>query len=135
VAVVDHTGIDIIAYNPKTRKRLGITVKSRTRNLGKERSSVNIFRQNKKKDDRRKVIDACRAFNCEPWIAIYDETTDHADLFLTSLQNYDAKYRKIPKRAVDTWKAGPKYLELYDKDSRVMHLHLGFEAKNWFNAS
>jgi Holliday junction resolvase-like predicted endonuclease len=30
VAVVDHTGIDVIAYNPKTKERLGITVKSRT---------------------------------------------------------------------------------------------------------
>lgn len=37
VTVVDHTGIDVIAYNPKTRERLGITIKSRTRNPGKER--------------------------------------------------------------------------------------------------
>ena len=29
VTVVDHTGIDIIAYNPNTKERLGITVKSR----------------------------------------------------------------------------------------------------------
>ena len=30
VAVVDHTGIDIIAYEPHSQKRLGITVKSRS---------------------------------------------------------------------------------------------------------
>ncbi len=28
VAIVDHTGIDIIAYNPKSQQRLGISVKS-----------------------------------------------------------------------------------------------------------
>ncbi len=30
VIVVDHTGIDLIAYHPTSRQRLGITVKSRT---------------------------------------------------------------------------------------------------------
>jgi hypothetical protein len=135
VAVVDHTGIDAIAYNPKTKERLGITVKSRTRNPGKERNSVNIFRHNKKEDDRKKAIDACNAFNCKPWIAIYNETTDYADLFLTSLKNYDAKYRRNPKGVVDDWKMGRKYLDSYDKDSQVMHLHLKFASKNWFNRS
>jgi len=36
-SVIDHTGIDVIAYNPSTNQRLGITVKARTRNIGKER--------------------------------------------------------------------------------------------------
>jgi Holliday junction resolvase-like predicted endonuclease len=134
MAVVDHTGIDVIAYNPRTCKRLGITVKSRTRNPGKEKTSVNIFRQNKKENDRKRLTEACRAFGCEPWIAIYNETTNYADLFLTSLENYDAKYRENPERKVDTWKMSPRHLELYGKDTRVMYLHLVFEAKNWFNA-
>lgn len=132
VAVVDHTGIDVIAFNPKTEERLGITVKSRTRRLGKETDSVNVFRRSPKRKDRQKVIEACNAFNCAPWIAVYAETTDYADLFLTSLENYDAKYIENPERMVDTWKMSPKHLESYDKDAQVMHLHLGFAAKNWF---
>ena len=55
VALVDHTGIDIIAYNPLTRQRLGITVKSRTRTPGKEDTPVNIFSYRKGKDDRQKL--------------------------------------------------------------------------------
>lgn len=51
VEVVDHTGIDIIAYNPSTKERLGITVKSRTRNPGKEGVSVTLFTDSK--SDRR----------------------------------------------------------------------------------
>ena len=43
VTLVDHTGIDIIAYNPSTNQRFGITVRSRTRTAGKEENSVNIF--------------------------------------------------------------------------------------------
>ncbi|OGD44158.1 hypothetical protein A3K79_00715 [Candidatus Bathyarchaeota archaeon RBG_13_46_16b] len=132
VAVVDHTGIDVIAYDPRTEERLGISVKSRTRNLGKEKDSVNIFSYREGKNDRKKLTDACKAFNADPWLAVYVETTDHADLFLTSLSNYDAKYGKTEKRAIDNWKMGAKHLQAYDEDKQVMHLHLGFEARNWF---
>jgi len=75
-AFVDHTGIDVVAYNPSTNERLGITIKSRTRNVGKERTAVNIFRS--RKEDRRKLLDACKAFACKPWIAIYVETENFA---------------------------------------------------------
>ncbi|MDI6904612.1 MAG: hypothetical protein QMD13_03865 [Candidatus Bathyarchaeia archaeon] len=68
VSIVDHTGIDVITYNPRSKKRLEITVKSRTRNPGKEKTSINLFSYRKDKNDRQKVIDACKAFSCEPWI-------------------------------------------------------------------
>lgn len=132
VSIVDHTGIDVIAYNPRSKKRLGIMVKSRTRNPSKEKTSVNLFSYRKDKNDRQKVIDACKAFGCEPWIAVYVETTEYADLFLTSLKNYDSKCRGSKKRVIDNWKMRPKHLKAYDKDDNVMHLHLRLEGKNWF---
>ncbi len=128
VTIVDHTGIDVIAYDPKTKKRLGITVKSRTRNSGKEKESVNLF--NNRKGDRQKTREACEAFNCEPFIAVYTETTNYADLYLTSLGHYDARYHK--KRVVDDWKMSPKWLTTYDEDEEVKHLHIEFRAKSWF---
>jgi len=132
VTIVDHTGIDVIAYSPKTKERLGITVKSRTRNPRKEKTAVNLLSYRKSKNDRQKVVDACKAFGCEPWIAVYVETTDYADVFLISLENYDSKYQSSKKPAIDKWKMGPKHLEAYDKDDKVMHLHLKLEEKNWF---
>jgi len=54
VIIVDHTGIDIIAYNPKTMQRIGISVKSRTRNIGKKEEAVYIFSFRKGKNDRKK---------------------------------------------------------------------------------
>jgi len=129
VAVVDHTGIDLIAYDPISKQRMGITVKSRTRNL-RETESVNIF--NNRKNDRDKVRAVCAAFGCEPWIAVYVETKNFADLFMTSLTHYDAKYRTVEGKAIDDWKMTPQWMKAYDKDSEVMHLHLGFEAGTWF---
>jgi hypothetical protein len=130
VSIVDHTGIDIVAYNPSTQRRLGITVKSRTRTPGKEESSVNIFSYQNGKDDRQKLLAACTSFATEPWLAVYVEATDHADIYLTSLANYDAKYCH-EGRAIDDWKMGPKYQAKYLADSLVKHIRIKFEETNW----
>jgi Holliday junction resolvase-like predicted endonuclease len=132
VTLVDHTGIDIIAYNPSTNKRFGITVKSRTRTTGKEDESVNLFSYRKGKNDRQKVLDACKAFACEPWIAVYVETSDSADVYLTSLENYDKIYRVKEGRAIDGWKMVKKDRDRYNKDPNVMHIKIEFKTTNWW---
>ena len=129
VMIVDHTGIDIIAYNPFINQRLGITVKSRTRNIGKEGTGVNVFLS--RKEDRRKLLDACKAFACEPWIAIYVETADFADVYLTSLENYDNKYCGQEGRAIDSWKMREKAKQRYAEDPSVKHIRIKFYATNW----
>lgn len=126
VSIVDHTGIDIVGYNTKSKERLGITVKSRTRTKGTEGDSVNLFDSK----GRQKLLDACRYFGCKPLIAVYVETTNYADVFLTSLENYDGKYRR--ERKMDDWKMDSKHIENYKSDKKVMHLHIKFEPKNWF---
>jgi hypothetical protein len=131
VARVDHTGIDLIAYNPILKKRMGITVKSRTRNIGKENDSVNILSCNKNKDDRKKLLNACIAFDCEPWIGIYVETTDYADIYLTSLKNFESKYGSTKKIKVQTWKMTLDFQTKYGKDKKVKHLRLDFHRKFW----
>jgi len=71
VVIVDHTGIDIIAYNKLSEERLGITVKSRTRTPKTEDTPVNLFSYQRGKDEQQKLIEACKSFACEPWIAVY----------------------------------------------------------------
>ena len=130
VAVIDHSGIDLIAFDSNTGKRMGITVKSRTRHL-RETESVSIF--NNRKNDRRKTKDACIAFGCEPWIAVYVETRDSGELYLTSLTNYEAKYKSREGKAVDDWKMTPNWIQACRKDSQVMHIHLNFAVEKWFS--
>src|ERR1017187_7186305 len=45
VSIVDHSGIDLVAYNRASKQRLGISVKSRTRLPNTESESVYIFRR------------------------------------------------------------------------------------------
>jgi Holliday junction resolvase-like predicted endonuclease len=128
VTIVDHTGIDLIAYRPG-EERLGITVKSRTRLPGTESSGVNIF---KKPQDRGKLNKACEAFACKPWIAIYVESEKTADLYLTSLANYDGKYRIDQNRKVDGWRMTGEEMEKYSTDTNVRHIRIEFTEQNWW---
>ena len=130
VTVVDHTGLDILAYDPKTRERLGITVKSRTRNVGKENTNVNVLSYQKGKDDRLRLLSACKAFACEPWIGVYVETAASADAYLTSLQHYDRTYRSAGAKALDAWKMGKSHRAAYVEDPHVKHLHMNFTTTN-----
>ena len=131
VTLVDHTGIDVLAYNPPTKERIGITVKSRTRPKGKEQNEVNLFSRRKKKDPRKKLREACKAFECEPWIGVYVETTKYADFYLTSLKNYDKKYRGKKGKVVEGWKMKKKNIEEYEKDPAVKHIHIDFDLASW----
>jgi len=128
VSRVDHTGIDVIAYSPSAGRRYGITVKSRTRTSGKESESVYVFR----KDDRKKLLDACKAFGCEPWIAVYVESEHAADLYLTGLANYDSKYRAGGDSAIDAWGMTPTQMQGYIADTEVRHIHVAFKDENWW---
>ncbi len=127
-AIVDHTGIDIIAYNPTNKRRLGISVKSRTRSRGTERSSVTVF---EREADRNKMLAACAAFGCEPWIAVYVEATDTADLFLVGLKNFERIYEAEGKALVRFWRMTPKYQSLCTNDTNVLHIRIQFEVGNW----
>jgi hypothetical protein len=129
VALVDQVGMDIIASHPcLPGKPLGITVKSRTRTRGTEGTQVTVFRGN----DRQKLLEACEAFRCEPWIAVYVEATECADVYLTSLDNYDRNYRRREGRAVDDWKMREKDRRQYDGDLNVRHVTVGFHFTNWW---
>lgn len=131
VSIVDHTGLDLIAYNPTTGRRLGITVKSRTRHSGKETDSVNVFFNRKRPSDRDTLLAACKAFACDPWLAIYVETARSADLYLTSLEHFDQAYCPNKSCAIDAWKMGEKQKRDYDVDKEVQHISVGFRAQKW----
>ena len=131
VTIVDHTGIDIVAYDPRTKARIGITVKSRTRSPDRESSSVTLLSYRKATDDRVRVMDACKAFDAEPWLGVYVETTQYAEVYLTSLSNYDAKYRGSASRAIDDWKMTPKHRQSYAQDADVKHIHMDFSVVSW----
>ena len=83
-------------------------------------------------DDRKRVLDACEAFAYEPWIAVYVETADSADVYLISLEHYDKKYRSKRAEALDGWNMSRKSRDAYAADPDVKHLHIDFTAVHWW---
>jgi hypothetical protein len=130
VSHADQVGLDVIAYKPSTKQRLGTTVKSLTRIRGTESRSVNIFMD--KKGDRKKLLDACEAFGWEPWIAAYIECEEYAVLYLISLANYDSKFRSKELRAIDTWAMTKTRKDHYALDPEVRQIRTDFKFSNWW---
>jgi hypothetical protein len=77
------------------------------------------------------LLDACVAFSCEPWIGVYVETAECADMYLTSLDNYEKKYRGRIGKAIDDWKMGTRDKQLYEKDPDVRHVRINFDSAGW----
>lgn len=111
-ARVDHTGIDIIATDPETKERMGISVKCRSRIPGTEGSEVSIPNDN---FDKAKM--ACEAFGCVPYFGIVVEANGHVRGFLLTMKHL----RKVcpSGKASAAWKMGKKHLARYASDKEI----------------
>src|SRR5262245_2026758 len=117
-ARVDHIGIDIIAREPRTRRLLGISVKSRSRAPGTEADYLSIPKENFAKARR-----ACRAFGCVPYFALVIDGGPMTRAFLLPM----ARLLKLcpPGKRVAAWQMSEGHLHRYgaSRDVTVIELH------------
>ena len=85
---VDHTGIDIIAHNPHTNEVMGISVKSRSRNVGAEETYITIPNSN-----LHKAEEVCNNFGWIPYFAIVVDAGNTIRGFL--LSTITAMYKSV----------------------------------------
>lgn len=124
-ANVDHTGIDIIARNPITNEVMGISVKSRSRNDGKEGQYLSIPNEN-----FHKVDEACQAFNCKPFFAI---VIDEENMIKVYILSKDKLLQYFPmKNTVAGWKMSKKWIDKYNRDNDIIKIEFKYETKNWW---
>ncbi|MBU0495125.1 MAG: hypothetical protein KKA73_14840 [Chloroflexi bacterium] len=124
-ARVDHTGIDLIARNPHTDELMGISVKSRSRNPGKEKTSVNITR-----GDLTKAEKACEAFGCVPYFAIVVDAADLMRVFVLSMEHLQSL--SSPDTALIGWKMTPEHLTAYYDDPEIKVFELRTASPRWW---
>ncbi len=112
VAQVDHTGLDILAFRRKPEKRLGISVKNRTRNPKSANWSLNF-----PLEDLKRLEQACEAFSAEPFVAaVVDRLNENVSVWMLPLnkaKRHNTVSEKILYFAV-TKKAQGKYRNLSD---------------------
>src|SRR3990172_9205119 len=122
-ARVDHTGIDLIARRPNSQEVLGISVKSRSRNEGKENEAINLLR----KDDS-KIEAACRAFHCVPYVAVVADQGSVVRGFLLSLNHV----RTLVSGG--SWGMSQKKVEGYKADNQIESFELKSIHGDWSGA-
>lgn len=124
-ARIDHTGIDLIANNPHTKKIMGISVKSRTRSPGTETEFVKIDA-----GDFGKMKAACEAFGCDPYFAIVVDAFPTIRVFITSMEHVLELY---PIRESNSgWRMSSAALAKYVNDKEVMTFELEIKQGNWW---
>ena len=124
-AKVDHTGIDLIAKNPITGELMGISVKSRSRDIGTEKSSLNIPNDNFEKVDK-----ACEAFGCFPYFAILIDRNNFIDIFILSKEKLLELF-PIGK-AVSIWKMNDNQMDFYRRDKSIIQIEFKHDTINWW---
>jgi hypothetical protein len=125
-ALVDHVGLDIIARNPHNEEVMGISVKSRSRNIGTDGTSLSI-----PNDNLLKLDGACQSFNCKPYFAIVVDEADSITAFILS----KAHLVKIlpPGREVISWKMRKANIAQYETDPEIRTFRFSTTTGNWWN--
>lgn len=124
-ARLDHTGIDLIANNPHTREVMGISVKGRCRNEGRDGGFVRI-----KKDEFKKVESACKAFGCVPYFAIVFDARDTIRVLLMSMRHI--KRLSSSARTGSLWRMSKKAIASYSCDPEIMTVEFKSKTLSWW---
>ena len=124
-ARVDHTGIDLIARNPQGNELMGISVKSRSRNLGTGKTYVRIA-----KDNLEKAKAAGRAFGCIPYFAIVVDADDLIRVFILSLKHLVKLFP--PTRTSVGWKMTPGHIAKYYSDPHIRIFEMRTDTARWW---
>ena len=124
-ALVDHTGIDIIARNPHTNEIMGISVKSRSRTEEQEDEYVSIPNDNFDKAEK-----ACAAFGCIPYFAIVVDAGETIRGFILPMAKVLTLFPK--GKAGSGWKMTEPYLARYAADPAIQVFAFQTKTMRWW---
>lgn len=113
-----YVGIDIIAS--KNGKRIGISVKSRSRKEGKSDFSLNI---KKPSEQIKKVKDTCSDFACEPYFAFVVDQMNYIKVVVTPLSVIE-DYYTISEKSSQDWN-----ILKFEKDKRASVFEVEWKVK------
>jgi hypothetical protein len=128
--LVDHSGIDIIAYNKSNKRRIGISVKSRSRTLQRPKDGLLVSG-----DNYHKIIDSCNFFDSEPYMCfVFDvptlETQGTIYMFLMPMKTILKYYPKY-KDGKDFTFTIISNLESYYEDIDISKIKFNYNSENW----
>ncbi len=115
----------LLPGNPHTNELMGISVKSRSRNVGAEGEHVRISN-----DDLDKAAEACHTFECVPYFAI---VVDEACKIYSFIIPMTELLELFPKRVTSSsWKMTPKHIEEYRNNPKIMMFEFTHSIHRWW---
>lgn len=131
-ARIDYTGIDILAYDKIRDKKIGISVKARSRTSLRPTDGILVPGKN-----YEKIIASCKYFDCEPWICfIIDRPQKNGGkiyLFLLSLLEVCNYFPKFKMGHEFTFAMGNKFLEKYKNNASIYKIEFDYKSFSWTN--
>ena len=124
-ALIDHTGIDLIARSPLSEDVLGISVKTRSRLKGTESEPLKIARR-----ELDKVVAACDAFQCNPYFAVVIDGADIIRVYISALTHFETICS--PKSDYLYWRMRAADVERYEADEAIRTFSLRIAAGRWW---
>jgi hypothetical protein len=107
---------------------MGISVKSRSRQKGKERDYLGIPNENFEKIDR-----ACVAFGCKPYFAILVDADSNLYVFILSKAKLLSMFPM--GKTLSAWKMGAQYVDTYKNDKEIVIFQFKYETLSWWPTS
>jgi len=125
-ALVDHTGIDLIARRPHSHEVMGISVKSRCRDTSTEGEYLRIPRDDLEKADR-----ACTSFGCVPYYAIIIDAGNLLRAYIIAKQHLLLVCPPTPSGVA--WRMTPAHVSQYEQDAQIMAFEFQSLTKRWWS--
>jgi hypothetical protein len=129
-ALVDHSGIDIIAYNKTDRSRIGVSVKARSRTLLRPNDGLLV-----PGDNYKKIMESCIFYDSIPHICfVFDvpatEKNGTIHLFLMSIETLLHYYPNFKDGKGFTFSMKSN-LDKYLGDKNIARLKFEYNSENW----
>lgn len=104
---------------------MGISVKSRCRDVTKEGEYLRI-----PQDDLEKVDLACASFHCVPYFAIVIDAGNLLRAYIMSKQHLLVVCPPTPSGIA--WKMTPAHVSQYEEDPHIMAFEFQSQTKRWW---
>jgi hypothetical protein len=124
-ARIDHVGIDLIAVNPHTSERMGISVKSRCRLGGTEADCVNL-----PADNFTKASKTCEIFRLVPYFAIVVDAADILRGFILPMSRL-LTICPLQNRG-SYWKMSSDFLQKCRDDNEIKYFEFQTKTPMWW---
>lgn len=124
-ALVDHTGIDIIARRPRSDEVMGISVNSRSRIPRRADDYIRI-----PLDKVAKAQRAADAFRCNPYFAIVVDAGNLIRVFIVSVSRLMTMHSRSSRQI--GWKMRESDLAKYCADPEIKVFELETRTRKWW---